>query len=81
MIRIPVYDYSQDTVTHEVILPDDELWACGNDFCDRCGDCMACYGDDACYAGSALNDHILALYPWQLEEFMSRHPRAVLETR
>lgn len=21
---------------------------CGEDFCDRCGDCLACYGDDPC---------------------------------
>jgi hypothetical protein len=23
---------------------------CGEDFCDRCGDCLACYGD-GCYTG------------------------------
>lgn len=21
---------------------------CGEDFCDACGDCLACYGDDEC---------------------------------
>ena len=24
---------------------------CGVDFCDRCGDCLACYGDDTCRHG------------------------------
>jgi hypothetical protein len=23
---------------------------CGEDFCDSCGDCLACYGEDVCYA-------------------------------
>lgn len=22
---------------------------CGEDFCDRCGDCLECYGGDPCY--------------------------------
>ena len=22
---------------------------CGEVFCDLCGDCIACYGDDPCY--------------------------------
>jgi hypothetical protein len=25
---------------------------CGEDFCDCCGDCLSCYGDDGCYDGS-----------------------------
>jgi hypothetical protein len=24
---------------------------CGEDFCDRCGDCLECYGDDPCTDG------------------------------
>jgi hypothetical protein len=28
---------------------------CGEDFCDRCGDCLACYGDDPCYDGGDHN--------------------------
>ena len=23
---------------------------CGEDFCDYCGDCLVCYGEDPCYA-------------------------------
>ena len=26
--------------------------ACSDAFCDSCGDCMCCYGDDECPAGS-----------------------------
>lgn len=29
---------------------------CGKTFCDRCGDCLACYGDDPC--GSHGGDHV-----------------------
>lgn len=25
---------------------------CGEDFCDSCGDCLHCYGDDWCPDGS-----------------------------
>ena len=23
---------------------------CAEDFCDSCGDCLHCYGDDTCYS-------------------------------
>ena len=26
----------------------DRIPECGLDFCDACGDCLACYGDDPC---------------------------------
>ena len=25
---------------------------CGKDFCDTCGDCLACYGEDECPNGN-----------------------------
>ena len=25
---------------------------CGEDFCDKCGDCLHCYGDGPCFDGS-----------------------------
>jgi hypothetical protein len=28
---------------------------CGEDFCDRCGDCLACYGSENCWAGGVDN--------------------------
>lgn len=24
---------------------------CGEHFCDNCGDCLVCYGDDECFHG------------------------------
>ena len=24
---------------------------CGTDFCDKCGDCLHCYGGDECFRG------------------------------
>jgi hypothetical protein len=28
---------------------------CGVDFCDRCGDCLDCYGGENCYANGSDN--------------------------
>lgn len=78
-IRLPIYDYRTDT-TSWLTLPDGELWVCGNDFCDRCGDCMACFGGDACYGGGINHgEHLFVVYKDQLAKFMERHPKAVLE--
>ena len=30
-----------------------EAPVCGQDFCDACGDCLRCYGDDECPDGGA----------------------------
>jgi hypothetical protein len=37
---------------------------CGEVFCDRCGDCIRCYGDDPCYDEG---DHSYD-YPEEIEE-------------
>jgi len=29
---------------------------CGVDFCEVCGDCIACYGGDPCYTGGDVED-------------------------
>lgn len=31
--------------------------SCGEDFCEQCGDCLVCYGDDSCWAGGTEGDH------------------------
>lgn len=62
-------------------MADDGLVYCGDAFCDLCGDCIACYGDDPCYDGGthaysarivspacAKNDHGACLYPLQFCE-------------
>ena len=45
---------------------------CGTDFCDGCGDCLACYGSDPCPDGV----HAWYLYADELEEFLRRHEGA-----
>lgn len=33
---------------------------CGVDFCDECGDCIECYGDDPCFPDAC--GHLLVRY-------------------
>jgi hypothetical protein len=33
---------------------------CGEDFCDRCGDCLACFGEDPCVDGH--REHLWVVY-------------------
>lgn len=36
---------------------------CGRDFCDRCGDCLNCFGGDPCYDGSEdYGAHLFIVY-------------------
>jgi len=35
---------------------------CGQDFCDRCGDCLACYGADGCHGGESKESHLWIVY-------------------
>lgn len=76
-ILIPIYDYRLDK-TSWLELPDDELWVCGADFCDRCGDCLACYGSDSCYGTDGYDEHTFVVYRDQLDGFMKRHSGAKL---
>lgn len=34
---------------------------CGTHFCDKCGDCLHCYGGDPCYTGST-DQHMWVVY-------------------
>lgn len=38
---------------------------CGEDFCDRCGDCLACYGEDECFSKKG---HLWIKYTLSVEE-------------
>lgn len=42
---------------------------CGEDFCDRCGDCLHCYGGDPCYYGGDVYEdpHKLGAHQWIVE--------------
>ena len=41
-----VYDESGATLLR---VDEEAVPVCGEDFCDECGDCLACYGSDPCY--------------------------------
>lgn len=38
---------------------EDRVPVCGEDFCDQCGDCLACYLEDPCPGGGA---HMWVIY-------------------
>jgi hypothetical protein len=52
---------------------------CGKDFCDQCGDCLCCYGDDPC--GMHEGDHTWVVYSDRLAEFYADHPEIVRADR
>jgi hypothetical protein len=46
---------------------------CGIDFCERCGDCMACYGNESCYAAGVNNGPHIAPGPRRTERIGLTH--------
>ena len=44
---------------------------CGEDFCDRCGDCLHCYADDEC--GGDGGYHSWVVYADEVETFRVSH--------
>jgi len=52
---VPVYDsHGTEIIGHvERAAP-----VCGEDFCDECGDCLYCYGDDECPSASGVHNWI-----------------------
>ena len=49
---------------------------CG-DFCDLCGDCLRCYGNDPCYYDRGIGEHQWVVYADQREQWRADHPTAV----
>jgi hypothetical protein len=43
---------------------------CGEDFCDQCGDCLACYSGDPCYDGG--DGHTWVVYAEDVAAFKER---------
>jgi hypothetical protein len=41
--------YITDPKTGKVIREEDREPICGEDFCEDCGDCLACGGSEPCY--------------------------------
>lgn len=48
-MRCAIYDdQTLKTLHYERLIPE-----CGEDFCDRCGDCLSCYEGDDCRDGGS----------------------------
>lgn len=46
---------------------------CRKDFCDSCGDCLACYGHEPCYVGGdGVGGHDWVIYADETET-LDRH--------
>ncbi len=55
----------------------DAATICGKDFCDQCGDCLHCYGEDPCYRyGDEETGHSWVVYANQREQWLAEHPDA-----
>ena len=52
------YYLNEDLTTHHTA---DEEPVHGEDFCDSCGDCLSCYGDDRC-TGTKDGTHFWVKY-------------------
>lgn len=48
---------------------------CGVDFCDSCGDCLACYDSDPC---PTRDNHQWVVYEDELTQFIDRHSGALI---
>jgi hypothetical protein len=54
-----IYDYRGARLIGKIIAEPE----CGHDFCDRCGDCLDCYGGDPCWDNDRGNgDHFWVRY-------------------
>lgn len=49
----------------------EDRWVCGFDFCDNCGDCMACYGGERSCSDGGIHRRIL--YEDGLDAFLDEH--------
>ncbi|MBM3187671.1 MAG: hypothetical protein FJZ90_03005 [Chloroflexi bacterium] len=55
MMRRLVYDRTGTRLIRE----EEAEPECGHDFCDRCGDCLACYAEDECWhSGEPGGEHM-----------------------
>lgn len=54
---VEIYDPRDESVRTRAAVP-----RCGDDFCDRCGDCLDCYGSDECTDNKSNGYHAWVLY-------------------
>lgn len=52
-----IYNYSGT----KLLRTEQAIPVCGRDFCDSCGDCLACYSGDPCYFGET-DQHFWVVY-------------------
>ena len=47
--------YTYDYMGIKLIRTEEAIPKCSQDFCDICGDCLSCYGEDKCTNGRQHN--------------------------
>jgi hypothetical protein len=52
------------------IINPDAVPICGEDMCDRCGDCLHCYAEDPCINGGS---HLWVVYAEKVDAFTATH--------
>lgn len=60
-----VYIYTSDGSS--LLRTEDREPMCGVDFCDRCGDCLECFGYDAC-GDTGRDAHLWVMYEDELDD-------------
>lgn len=56
-----IYEYKKDK--YRIILSGIPI--CMEDYCDSCGDCLSCNGEDSCYH-SRDGEHFWVIYDWYM---------------
>jgi len=46
-----------------VLRIEERVPVCGEDFCDRCGDCLVCFSEDPCRDGH--EEHLWVVYEYK----------------
>ena len=54
--------YVRDDPPYELLRVEDREPECGHDFCNLCGECLACFGDPPCYESDNQGPHVWVVY-------------------
>lgn len=64
-----IYDHrGEKQLRTEIATPN-----CGEDFCDRCGDCLDCYGGDPCPEADGLAHSWVEYEKEPVENVLTKH--------